>query len=128
MSAKIPTYLEELRKAYQPYADFAGAELAKIESLAEQWEQTQDPVWLAFRDNPITKRLLKNALGTYKASKRTLANDDGKLEKDERLKLHLSAMWAAWYMKALGGNPEVIKEQVEAEIETFAGAMGIAVK
>lgn len=125
MSERHERYLEELRAAYEPIRDFAGAEIAQIDALAEQWEATRDPAWGAFRENPVTRRLLSAARATFRASKMALANDDGTMAQVERLRLHTSAMWAQWYVRALGGDPKAERERVEREIESFAEGAGV---
>lgn len=126
MSTKSEEYLDKLMKAYEPYADFAGAELEKIDILSQKLEEMKDPEWMSFREHPTTMRLYKHAVGVYRASCMTLQNDDGSLEKEDRIKLHISKLWSLWYVRALGGNPRKIREEVEKEIERFAEAAGVA--
>lgn len=123
---KSETYLEKLREAYEAYPEIAGSELAKIDSLADEMSRLKDPVWKAFKDNPITQRLFKQAVNTYRSCKMNLANDDGSLPSQERAKLHMSSLWALWYIKALGGDPELLRQNIEAEIERFAMGAGIS--
>lgn len=117
--------LEKIRAEYEPYSEFSVSELQKVDSLREQWEKTKDPEWIAFRENPKTQALFRHAAAVYRNVKFQLANDDGKMSQDERMRLHVSSLWAAWFMRALGGRPEAVQKQIEEEIVRFAEAAGI---
>lgn len=117
--------LEKIREEYSPYAEFAISELEKVDALRKEWERTKDPEWAAFRDNPKTQALFKHAANIYRNVKMQLANDDGQMKQEERMKLHISGLWARWFIQALGGRPEDMQKQVEEEITRFADVAGI---
>lgn len=119
--------IEALKESYEPYADIAVSELKRIDSLREKWEQTKDPEWLAFRENPKTQALFKSAVNTYKALYKQMANDDGSLSQLDRAKMDVGKKWAIWFVRSLGGDPVKIRRQVEAEIKSFADSAGIEV-
>lgn len=117
--SKASEQLQKLKDAYEPYDAWVGAELGKIEALERELEQAKDPVFIAFRENPITRKLFDSAYKSYRSSRSVLANDDGKLSSEERMKLHIGTLWAMWYMRALGGDPKKAQQKVEAEIQSF---------
>lgn len=123
--SKHTEYLEELKQVYEPYAEFAGNELAQIDVLSSELERLRDPAWQAFRENPITQKMYKHCISAYKACYNQLANDDGTLSQIERSKLDVGKRWSLWFLKSLGGNPDALKKQVENEIEKLADAAGI---
>jgi hypothetical protein len=125
MTTKYEEYLDKLMKAYEPYADFAGSEIEKIDTLSKRLAEMKDPEWISFREHPIAIRLYKHAANVYKASCMAMQNDDGSLSKEDRIKLHMSKLWAMWYIRSLGGDPKKIKNEVEKEIERFAESAGI---
>lgn len=117
--------IDRIKKQYEPYEEFAVSELQKADQLREDWEKAKDPEWLAFRENPKTKALYRHAANVYKTGKIQLANDDGTMPQEQRLKLHISGLWAQWFMRALGGTPEQVRKDVEEEITRFAKAAGV---
>lgn len=117
--------LKELEQSYAPYAELAVSELAHIDNMRKTWEQTKDPEWLAFRDNPKTQALFKAAARTYQALYKQLAEDDGKLTQVERKAMDVGKKWALFYVRALGGDPAKIRREVEKEITKFAEGAGI---
>lgn len=119
--------LEELEQSYAPYAEFAVAELGHIDNMRRTWEQTKDPEWLAFRDNPKTQALFKAAARTYQALYKQMAEDDGKLTQVERKAMDVGKKWALFYVRALGGDPAKIRREVEKEITKFAEGAGIKI-
>lgn len=122
---KILDVLDELKKSYEPYAELAVSELQKVESLRSTWEQTKDPEWTAFRENPKTVTLFKAAVNTYRSLHKQMANDDGSLSQLERAKMDIGKKWAMFYIKALGGDPVKVRKETEREIQDFAKAAGI---
>lgn len=88
-------------------------------------EKLDDPVWKAFRENPITQDMFKHCARAYRGIKLSLANDDGALTQDERGKMQVGARWAMWFMQALGGDPDRVRAETEAEIERFAIGAGM---
>lgn len=118
--------LEKIRKEYEPYSEFAVSELQKVDKLREDWEKTKDLEWIAFRDNPKTHALVKHCASVYRNTKMQLANDDGKMTQDERMRLHISSLWALWFIRSLGGRPQDVQREVEAEITRFAEVAGIS--
>lgn len=122
---KASEQLQKLRDAYEPYEAWVGAELGKIEALQNALEKSRDPALKAFRENPVTQDLFKSAYKSYRSSKSILANDDGRLSQEERAKLHIGTLWASWYMRALGGDPKKVQQEVEKEIQSFAEAAGV---
>lgn len=123
--SKHTDYLEELKKVYEPYADFAGNELAQIDVLTAELERSKDPAWLAFRENPVTQKMYVHCIASYKACYNHLASDDGTLTQLERAKLDIGKRWSLWFLKSLGGDPDALKSQVEQEIERLADSAGI---
>jgi len=119
--------LEELKKSYEPYAELAISELKHVDDLRLTWQKTNDPEWIAFRDNPKTRELFKAAARTYEALYKQLANDDGELTQVERKAIKVGKDWSLWFMRALGGEPAKIRKQVEQEIKKFAEGAGISV-
>lgn len=117
--------LEKIKEEYAPYEEFAVSELQKVDQLRNDWEKAKDPEWLAFRENPKTQALFKHCANVYKSGRLQLANDDGSLTQEQRMKLHISGLWAQWFMKSLGGSPETVRKSVEEEITRFAQAAGI---
>lgn len=124
--SKHDEYLEKLTKMYEALPEFYGSELKMIDTLASKLEETRDPEWLSFREHPTAIRLYENAVKIYRTSCMQMINDEGEMSKDDRIKLHISKQWALWYIRALGGNPRKIKEEVEKEIEKFAESSGIS--
>lgn len=124
---KTEDILKELQESYSPYAELAVSELAHVDQLRKTWEQTKDPEWLAFRDNPKTQALFKAAARTYQALYKQMADDDGKLTQEERGKMSVGKQWALFYIRALGGDPTKIRREVEQEIEKFAKGAGIVI-
>lgn len=126
MAIKKPiAILDEIEKAYEGYADFAVSELKQVEMLRTKLQEAKDPMILAYRENPYTIKLFKHCASLYKQAKLALANDDGKLSSDERSKLHISSIWARWFMLTLGGSPAAIEGQVQEEIMRFAVSIGV---
>ena len=119
--------LKELTDSYTPYAELAISELKHIDDLRNSWEKAQDPEWLAFRDNPKTQALFKQASRTYQSLYKQLANDNGELTQVERKAIDIGKKWSMWFMRALGGDPAKVRKQVEAEIKKFAEGAGITV-
>lgn len=117
--------LKRLRKEYEPYADWVGTELGQIEAFEVALEKTQDPAWVAFRENPITQKLVKHCQSVYSSCKSTMANDDGRLSQEERMRMHVSSLWALWMLKSVGGDPKKVQQDVEAQIQAFAESAGI---
>lgn len=124
---KTDKILEELQKSYEPYAELAISELAKIDDMRKEWEKTKDPEWLAFRDNPKTQSLFKAAARTYQSLYKQLAEDDGRLTQVERKAMDVGKKWALFYVRALGGDPAKIRREVEKEINKFAEGAGIKI-
>lgn len=124
---KTDAILDAIVATYAPYAEAAVSELKHVDDLRQQWEKTKDPEWLAFRDNPKTQALYKQAARTYQALYKQLANDDGTLTQIERRAMTVGKQWALWYIRALGGNPSKIQKEVENEIRKFAEGSGISV-
>jgi hypothetical protein len=124
---KTDKVLDALRESYEPYAELAISELAHVDSLRKTWEQTSDPEWLAFRENPKTQELFKAAARTYQSLYKQLANDDGTLSQVERKAMDVGKKWALFYVRALGGDPLKIRREVEKEIHKFADNAGIIV-
>ena len=122
---KSKEYLDELSKIYSQYPEIAGAELEKIDILTRRMDELKDPEWIAFRENEVTLRLYRHSVAVYKASCRAMQSDDGSLSREDRIKLHMSRLWAIWFIKSLGGDPKKIKDEVEREIERFAESAGI---
>lgn len=122
---KTDKILDELTQSYAPYAELAVSELAHIDNFRKTWEQTKDPEWLAFRDNPKTQALFKAAARTYQALYKQMAEDDGKLTQVERKAMDVGKKWALFYVRALGGDPAKIRREVEKEINKFAEGAGI---
>ena len=125
--SKTEDVLEKIRKEYEPYSEIAVAELARIDFLRQTWERTKDPEWLAFRDNPKTQELFRSTVNTYNALWRQAANDDGSLSQLDRKAIYVGKSWALWFVRALGGNPDKIRRQVEADVTKFAEDMGIEI-
>lgn len=123
--SKASDQLQRLRAEYEPYADWVGAELGQIEALETALEKSKDPAWIAFRENPVTQKLMKHCLTVYSSCKSTLANDDGKLTQEERMRLHVSSLWAVWFLKSVGGDPNKARQDVEAQIQSFAESAGV---
>ena len=119
--------LDELIKSYEPYAELAVSEMKHVDNLRKTWEQTKDPEWLSFRDNPKTQDLFKAAARTYQALYKQMADDDGKLTQEERGKMSVGKQWALFYIRALGGDPAKIRREVEKEIQKFAKGAGIQI-
>lgn len=124
---KIPELIEQIKAEYSPYAEVAVSELQKADILREEWEKSSDPEWLAFRNNPKTIALYKHAANVYRSVRMALANDDGSLKQEERLKMHISVLWSTWFMRSLGGDPTKVKKEVENQIIAFAEAAGVPV-
>lgn len=122
---KTDQILDALTDSYAPYAELAISELAHVDQMRKTWEQTKDPEWLAFRDNPKTQALFKAAARTYQALYKQMANDDGKLTQVERKAMDVGKKWALFYVRALGGDPAKIRREVEKEITKFAEGAGI---
>jgi hypothetical protein len=125
MSERHEHILDRLQAEYEPFSSVAGAELAQIDALREEMEKGKDPLYTSFRSHPLVIKLFKSAASTYKQAKMQMANDTGSLSQEERIRLHISTLWAQWYMQALGGDPQMIKEQTERDIENFARGAGI---
>lgn len=125
---KTEQILDDLAKSYEAYPELAISELAYIDNLRKTWIKTSDPEWIAFRDNPKTQELFKQALRTYKALYKQAANDDGTLTQMDRKGIDVGKKWALWFIRALGGDPSKIKREVEREIEKFATDIGIKVE
>lgn len=119
--------IEALKESYKPYEDIAVAELSHIEDLRKTWEQTKDPEWTAFRENPKTKELFKTAARTYQSLYKQMANDDGQLTQVERKAMDVGKKWAMFYIRALGGDPVKVRREIEKEITKFAEGAGIKV-
>lgn len=117
--------LEKIRQEYAPYDEIAVSELQKVDQLRKEWEDAKDPAWIAFRENPKTQALFKHAATIYKNGRLQLSNDDGTMDRDQRMKLYISGLWAKWFMQALGGSPESVQKSVEEEITRFAHAAGV---
>lgn len=117
--------LEKIRSEYDGYEEFSVSELQKVDRLREAWENSKDPEWVAFRENPKTQALYRHCVNVYRGAKITLANDDGKMPSDDRMRLHISTLWAMWFMRSLGGKPEDVQKEVEQEILRFAQAAGV---
>lgn len=124
---KTGDILDRIRAEYEPYAEVAISELKTADKLREEWERSQDPEWIAFRENPKTIALYKHASNVYKNVRLSLANDDGTMKQEERMKLHISSLWASWFMRSLGGDPAKVRKEVEREILKFAEAAGVVV-
>lgn len=124
---KTDKILDELQKSYEPYAELAISEIAHVDQLRKTWEQTKDPEWLAFRDNPKTQELFRAAARTYQTLYKHMAEDDGSLTQIERAKMKVGKDWALFYVRALGGDPSKIRKEVEKEINKFAQGAGIEV-
>lgn len=117
--------LKQIEDEYAPYSEYAVSELKKVEALRADWERTKDPEWLAFRENPKTQKLFQHCANMYRQVKLQMANDDGSMTQDMRIRLHISSLWSAWFMQTLGGSPESVKKQVEQEIVRFAEVAGV---
>jgi hypothetical protein len=124
---EIDKILDDLKESYEPYAELAVSELHHVDELRNKWQKSQDPEWLAFRDNPKTQELYKQAARTYQALYTQLANDEGTLTPVERKAMAVGKQWSLWFMRALGGDPSKVRKQVEAEIKKFAEGAGITV-
>lgn len=125
MAKKHEKILDELREMYDPYSDFFGAELSKLEALTEQYEKSKDPVFQSFREHPITRKYFQHAARVYRQSKMQLANDDGTLKQEERIRLYVSSLWALAWIKYVGGDPAKVQQEIEGEIERAATEAGL---
>ena len=124
---QVDKILDDLKESYSPYAELAVSELRHVDDLRQSWQKSQDPEWLAFRDNPKTIALYKQAARTYQALYTQLANDEGTLTPVERKAMAVGKQWSLWFMRALGGDPNKVKQEVEAEIRKFAEGAGLSV-
>ena len=125
MSTKHDNLLKELRELYEPFSDFFGGELTRVEGLITRYEKSKDPVFQSFREHPVTRKYFKHCARVYSNSKMQLANDDGTLSKEDRIRLHVSSLWALAWIKYVGGDPAKMQEEIEAEIERIAVSAGI---
>lgn len=125
MANKHERMLAELEELYTPYSDFFGSELTRIEGLIKEYEKSKDPVFASFREHPMTIKFFKHAAGIYRQSKMQLANDDGSLSKEDRIRLHVSSLWALAWIKFVGGDPVKMQQEIENEIERVATSAGI---
>lgn len=125
MNKRNQKMIEDLRKYYEPLADILPERLMNIDTLAKQLEAVDDDMTRAFRENPKSLVLFQAAVQTYKTASRKLMNDDGGLDAVERARLGVSKMWAAWYIKALGRDPETARKEIESEIMSLAESTGL---
>lgn len=124
---KTEKILDDIKETYAPYSEFSISELAKVDKLREEWVKSKDPEWLAFRENPKTQALFKQAAAAYKGCVRALSNDDGTLAQLDRAKLHVGKQWSLWFVRALGGDPDKVRKEVEKEVVRFAEVAGVPV-
>ena len=128
MNKRNAKLIENLRKYYEPLADILPERLMNIDTLAAQLEAVEDDMTRAFRENPKTLVLFEAAVQTYKTASRKLMNDDGTLDAVERARLSVSKMWAAWFMRALGRDPDVARKEIEGEIMSLAQSTGLLMR
>jgi hypothetical protein len=125
MAKRHEQVLKELRDLYEPLSEYYGKELNQVETLIRQYEQSKDPEWKSFREHPVTKKIFKHSAGVYRRSKMQLANDDGTLSKEDRIRLYVSTLWALYYIRFVGQDPLKVQEDVEREIDKMALSAGL---